>query len=63
MGTKRDEADKVMIDELEQQGAIGAGSAGLKDAIQGEIVQPNKTGRRIEGLGETDDPTGGAGGP
>ena len=63
MATDRDTEDELMIDELEAGGGKPAPSSAAADAIQGEIVQPEKTGKPIEGLDENEDPTGGAGGP
>jgi len=63
MATKRDQDDQVMYDELEAGGGKPPASSGVANAIQGEIVQPEKAGAPIEGLDENEDPTGGAGGP
>jgi len=63
MATKRDQDDQVMLDELEGGGGAPAHSTAVANALQGEIVQPEKTGAPIEGLDENEDPTGGAGGP
>lgn len=63
MATKRDPEDEVMVDELEAGGGKPAPSSGAANAIQSDIVQPEKTGAPIEGLDEDEDPTGGAGGP
>ncbi|MBV9270270.1 MAG: hypothetical protein JO165_04195 [Candidatus Eremiobacteraeota bacterium] len=63
MPEKRDQDDQILLDELESGGGAPAPSSGVANAVQGEIVQPEKTGAPIEGLDADEDPTGGAGGP
>ena len=46
MATKRDPEDEVMVDELEAGGGKPAPSSGAANAIQSDIVQPEKTGAR-----------------
>ena len=65
MATTRDESNNIERDELETQGGL----EGDAPRAQTSTVIKNKTergeigGPRIEGLDESEDPTGGAGGP
>lgn len=64
MATTRDESNNIERDELETQGGLEGDVKAQKtttvkrNAERGEIGGP-----RIEGLDESEDPTGGAGGP
>ena len=64
MASKRDESNSVERDELETQGGLdSAGKQPAAPAVKNKVERGEVPGPRIEGLDESEDPTGGAGGP
>lgn len=64
MASKRDESNSVERDELETQGGLeSTGKQPAAPAVKSKVERGEVSGPRIEGLDESEDPTGGAGGP
>jgi hypothetical protein len=67
MATRRDESNNVERDELETQGGLNANTQAAnatetkRASERGEVGSAK--GHPIEGLDDSEDPTGGAGGP
>jgi len=64
MATTRDESNNIERDELETQGGLESDVQRQKTTtVKRKVERGEISGPRIEGLDESEDPTGGAGGP
>lgn len=64
MATTRDESNNIERDELETQGGLeGGAKPQTATTVKRKTERGQIDGPRIEGLDESEDPTGGAGGP